>query len=212
MNTYIDAINHCKQSPNSPPSIVNPSSAILSPPLPYVPEPPPYQHLSPPNPYIKPSCLYHHCHNRPRKFKKQKKQQTGTTTTDTVPDNVPATIPMTDTHPDNPYVSDCNIKKSRCFVDVKYCKLSVVFMCVLFMCLSLLMFSGLDGEMYMLYARDNHVLLLIRNYIVLYARRVGMKIHNCRKSHYMMHILRLSGISRDIQVQTAGQLLNIQLL
>ena len=98
---------------------------------------------------------------------------------------------MTVTPPDDQHVSDCGVKKCRRFVGLNYCKLSVVFIFVLFMSFSLLMFSC---ENYTLYTRDNHVWSLIRSYIFLYARiEVFMKICNCRKSHYMMIILLLSG-------------------
>ena len=94
-------------------------------------------------------------------------------------------IPMTFTPPDDQHVSDSDVKKCRRFVGLNYCKLSVVFIVVLFMSFWLLMFSG---ENYTLYARDNQVWSLIRSYI-----EVVMKICNCRKSHYMMIILLLSG-------------------
>ena len=61
---------------------------------------------------------------------------------------------MTVTPPDDQHVSDCDIKKCRRFVGLNYCKLSVVFIVVLFMSFSLLMFSG---EKYTLYVRDNQV-------------------------------------------------------
>ena len=88
-------------------------------------------------------------------------------------------------------VSDCDVKQCRRFVGLNYCKLSVVFIFVLFMSFSLLMFSG---EKYTLYVRDNQMWSLIRSYIFLYASiEVVMKICNCRKSHYLMIILLLSG-------------------
>ena len=57
---YINAINECKQSSNFPSSRVNPSPSLLSSPLPYFPEPPPYHHVSPPNPHINLSSSSYH--------------------------------------------------------------------------------------------------------------------------------------------------------
>ena len=181
---YINAINECKQSSNFPSSRVNPSPSLLSSPLSYFPEPPPYHHASPPNPHINlSSCSYHRCHNRSRK---SRKLQTPTTPTATVP----MIHPMTVIPPDDQHVSDCDVKKCRCFVGLNYCKLSVVFIFVLFISFSLLMFSG---EKYTLYVRDNQVWSLISSFIFLYFREVVRKTCNCRKSHYLMIILLLSG-------------------
>ena len=96
---------------------------------------------------------------------------------------------MTVTPPDDQHVSDCDVKKCRRFVSLNYCKLSVVFIIVLFISFSLLMFSG---EKYSLYVQENQV-WSSRSFIFLYMRRVIMKICNCQKSHYMMIILLLSG-------------------
>ena len=104
-NMYINAINDCKQLSNFPSSRVNQSPSLLSSPLPYIPEPPPYHHVSPTNPHINlSSCSYHCCHNRPRK---SKKLQTPIAPTVTVP---APTIPMTVTPPDEQHVSDCDVK------------------------------------------------------------------------------------------------------
>ena len=151
---YINAINECKQSSNFPSSRVNPSPSLLLSPLPYFPEPPPYHHVSPPNPHTNLSSCSHHC---PRK---SKKLQTPTTPTATV--LAPMIHPMTVTPPHDQHVSDCDVKKCRRFVGLNYCKLSVVFMVVLFMSFSILMFSV---EKYTLYVRDNQLWSLIRSFI-----------------------------------------------
>ena len=72
-----------------------------------------------------------------------------------------------------------------------------MFLSLCYLCFSLLMFSGLDGENYTLYARDNQVWSL-RSYIFCMHTEVGMKIRNCRKAHYMMIIYRETSRSRQL--------------